>query len=100
MVSFNLVAWVAWFGLIAAALWVGQRVRITRANAWRSVPLHLAFGIVFGLVNGVFVGCLRHFVFWLSGFLAMPDGASVTLLMSIQRGLLTTLRTRCSSTAA
>ncbi len=90
VVSFNLVAWVAWFGLIAAALWVGQRVRITRANAWRSVPLHLAFGIVFGLVNGVFVGCLRHFVFWLSGFLAMPDGASVTLLMSIQRELLTT----------
>jgi sensor histidine kinase YesM len=90
VLSFNLVVWTGWFGLIAVALAVARHVRITRENAWRSVPIHVAVGILFGVVNGVGVGSFRHFVFWLSGFLSMPEGRSLTLLMSIQRELLTT----------
>ena len=90
VVSFNLLVWVWWFFLIAGVLWLGRHLRITRENAWRSVPAHLALGILFGLVNGTSVGAMRHGVFWLSGFLAMPEGAQWTLLGGVQRELLTT----------
>ena len=90
VISFNLLVWVWWFFLIAGVLWLGRNLRITRENAWRSVPAHLALGILFGLVNGTSVGIMRHGVFWLSGFLAMPEGAQWTLLGGVQRELLTT----------
>ena len=38
VVSFNLVVWLWWFTLIAGALWLGRHLRITRENAWRTVP--------------------------------------------------------------
>jgi len=72
-------------------LWLGRHLRITRDNAWRSVPAHVGLAVTFGLVHGIGAGVIKYAVFWASGFLAMPDGASVTVLRVVQRELLTTM---------
>jgi signal transduction histidine kinase len=94
VVSFNLIVWTWWFALITGALWVVRHLRITRANAWRSVPAHVLLALTFGALNGLVVGGVRHWVFWLAGFLDMAEGSRMTLLGSIQRELLNTFESQ------